>query len=181
MKKKESVIELVSIKVTRWIGTPQSILVHSVFFIIVFGLYLVGVNFDKILLILTTAVSLEAIYLALFIQMTVNRNTLSLEEVGDDIEDIQENVEDLEDNFDEIQEDVEGLESNISTLAENVEDISDDVGEIAGSEGTAPKSSDETLTSIQKDITTVAAHLKQLEREITSIQSALLSNKPVRK
>ena len=40
--------------------------------------------------LLTTAVSLEAIYLSIFIQMTVNRNTQSLEEVEEDIEGIQD-------------------------------------------------------------------------------------------
>ncbi|MEK7616618.1 MAG: hypothetical protein AAB414_01025, partial [Patescibacteria group bacterium] len=43
-----------------------------------------------------TWLSIEAIYLAIFIQMTVNRNTQSLEEVEEDIEDIQEEVSEEE-------------------------------------------------------------------------------------
>ena len=79
-------------KLTRWIGTTESIWVHTSLFIVSFLFILAGVRTDTILLILTTAVSLEAIYLAIFIQMTVNRNTESLEEVEEDIEEIQEDV-----------------------------------------------------------------------------------------
>ncbi len=87
---KLSSLEKASIKLTDWVGTPYSLIGHSIFFVGIFVLYLFGLSTDKILLILTTAVSLEAIYLSIFIQMTVNRNTESLEEVEEDIEDIQE-------------------------------------------------------------------------------------------
>jgi peptidoglycan hydrolase CwlO-like protein len=64
------------------------------------------------LLVLTTAVSLEAIYLALFIQMTVNKNTKSLADVEEDIEEIAVDVEGIEKDIDEIQEDVEEIEKD---------------------------------------------------------------------
>jgi low affinity Fe/Cu permease len=51
-------------------------------------------------------VSLEAIYLAIFIQMTVNQNTQSLREVEVDIDEIQENIDEIQEDVDEIQEDV---------------------------------------------------------------------------
>lgn len=105
-------LEKFSLKLTNWVGTPQSILLHSLFFIGIFALYFFGVNLDSILLILTTAVSLEAIYLAILIQMTVNRNTKSLEEVEADIDEIQEDMEDLEEDIDEIQEDVEEIQED---------------------------------------------------------------------
>jgi uncharacterized membrane protein len=104
MGKKEKTInnlEKVSVKITNWVGTPQSIIAHTIFFLIMFALYFIGVSVDKILLVLTTAVSLEAIYLAIFIQMTVNRNTESLEEFSEDIEDIQEDVEDISEDIEE--------------------------------------------------------------------------------
>jgi len=97
-------------KITHWIGSPQSILVHTLFFIGIFGLRLVGVSSDEILLILTTLVSLEAIYLAIFIQMTVNKQSVELEEVSEDIEEIQEDIEGIEEDIDEIQEDVEEIQ-----------------------------------------------------------------------
>jgi cell division protein FtsL len=68
------------------------------------------VTIDKILLILTTAVSLEAIYLAIFIQMTVNRNTQSIEDIEEDIEDIQEDVEELSEDVEDISEDIDAIQ-----------------------------------------------------------------------
>lgn len=103
-------LETLSIKLTDWVGTPRSVIIHSIFFIAIFGLNLFNVTFDKILLILTTAVSLEAIYLAIFIQMTVNRNTKSLEEVEADIDEIQEGVEELEGEVEDISEDIEEMQ-----------------------------------------------------------------------
>lgn len=114
-------IEDLPITITDWIGSTQSLLAHTVFFILVFVLYFLGFDLDKLLLILTTIVSLEAIYLAIFIQMTVNRNTQSLEEVEEDIDEIQEDVEGMEKDLDEIQEDVEGLEKDLDEIQEDID------------------------------------------------------------
>ncbi len=89
-------LEKVSIKITKWIGTPFSIIIHTVIFMLFTYLIISGFDFNKVILIWNTSVSLEAIYLALFIQMTVNRNTESLEEVEEDIEDIQEEASEEE-------------------------------------------------------------------------------------
>ncbi len=99
-KKKTPFLERFSLQITDWIGTPYSLVVHTIIFIGIFALRWFGKSMEEILLILTTAVSLEAIYLAILIQMTVNRNTASLESVEEDIEDIQEDVEDLEEEID---------------------------------------------------------------------------------
>jgi low affinity Fe/Cu permease len=92
IEKKLNFLEEVSIKLTKWVGTPYSLIAHSFLFVGIFALRYFNFTTDQILLLLTTAVSLEAIYLALFIQMTVNRNTESLQDVEEDIEDIQEDV-----------------------------------------------------------------------------------------
>lgn len=91
-------LEKISFKLTDWVGTPASLILHTLFFAGIFALRKFGITTDYLLLILTTAVSLEAIYLSIFIQMTVNRNTESLEEVEEDIEDIQEDVDEDEQN-----------------------------------------------------------------------------------
>ena len=83
-------LERVSFKVIRWIGTPFSVIFHTLIFMAIPSLGFLGFDLRSILLIFTTWLSIEAIYLAIFIQMTVNRNTQSLEEVEEDIEDIQE-------------------------------------------------------------------------------------------
>ena len=103
VKKNMNKLEKISANMTNWIGTPYSILLHTILFMGIFVLYFFGIGIDSILLILTTVVSLEAIYLAIFIQMTVNKNTKSLEEVEEDIEEIQEDVEDLEEDLEVVQ------------------------------------------------------------------------------
>lgn len=112
-KKKQSnqKLEQLSIAFTNWIGTTQSLVFHTIFFIGSLSLALIGFNTDQILLVLTTVVSLEAIYLSIFIQMTVNRNTKSLEEVEADIDEIQEDVEGLEEDVEEISTDIDEIQA----------------------------------------------------------------------
>ena len=117
-------IKNVPYKAIDWIGSTLSLLVHTVIFIAIFGLRYFGISWDEILLVLTTAVSLEAIYLAIFIQMSVNKTTQSLQDVEEDIEEIQKDVG-------EIQEDVQDLGEDVVSLQENVEDISEDIDEIS--------------------------------------------------
>jgi uncharacterized membrane protein len=100
-----SVLERSTEKFTYLIGTPTSIIIHTIFFIGIFVLVKFGLSVDDVLLVLTTAVSLEAIYLAIFIQMSVNRTTHHIADVKEDIGEIQEDVEDL-------QEDVDSLETS---------------------------------------------------------------------
>ena len=93
-------------KFTHWVGSISSLIVHTIIFVVSFLLGILGVPWDSILLILTTIVSLEAIYLAIFIQMSVNRNTQSLALVEEDIDEIQGDVDEIQEDIDEIQEDV---------------------------------------------------------------------------
>ena len=97
---------------TRWIGSPVSLVFHTLLFAATFVAGFLGIDWDEILLVLTTAVSLEAIYLAIFIQMSVNRTTESLREVEADIDEIQEDVDEIQEDIDEIQEDVEEIQED---------------------------------------------------------------------
>jgi len=110
-------------KLTYWIGSPQSIVFHTLFFIGIFCLRFFDFASSDILLILTTIVSLEAIYLSIFIQMTVNRQSEELEEVSEDIEEIQEDVGEIQKDVDEIQEDVDEIQEDIEEI-ENDKKIS---------------------------------------------------------
>lgn len=93
-QKKRSPLEKFSIRATRWIGTTQSLIVHTILFIS--GFIAVPIfGFDRVMLIVTTAVSLEAIYLALFIQMTVNRQQEHIDNISEDVDDILEDTESL--------------------------------------------------------------------------------------
>ncbi|MCR4260988.1 MAG: hypothetical protein NUV96_01465 [Candidatus Colwellbacteria bacterium] len=137
----KNVVDL-PVKITDWIGSNSSIVFHSIFFIGIFALRIFHYTTNDILLILTTAVSLEAIYLAIFIQMTVNRNTQSLEEVEEDIEEITGGVTDMEKDIDSIQEDIDKLEdedakdhvhssNTISTLNKIENDLQNLIDEIS--------------------------------------------------
>jgi len=107
-------LQKISLALTNWVGTPASVVVHTILFAASFGSLFFGISLNDVLLVLTTIVSLEAIYLAIFIQMTVNRHTEHLEEVGADIEDIQEEVEDLGEDVEEISEDIEKIQEEQS-------------------------------------------------------------------
>ena len=103
----ESLLEYVSMRATRSIGSTGSLVFHTAMFIVSFLLYFFGVPFNTILLVLTTIVSLEAIYLSIFIQMSVNRQAKQLEEVSEDVEEIQEDVDEIQEDVEDIQEDDE--------------------------------------------------------------------------
>jgi len=106
----------ISDKAMNWVGSVGSLTVHTILFVGSFSLVFFGITIDKILLVVTTIVSLEAIYMAIFIQMAINQNTASLEEVGEDIEEIQKDVDDIQKDVDEIQKDVDEIEKDDEQL-----------------------------------------------------------------
>jgi len=138
-------------KATRWIGSLQSLFVHTCIFIACFLLVLFGIDFEKVLLVLTTLVSLEAIYLAIFIQMSVNKNTKDIEEIQEDVEDIQEEIEDIGEDVEEIQKDVDEIQEDI----EEIEEDSAEDQKIEQKEATAIDAIQKILTDLQKEIETL--------------------------
>ena len=114
-------------RATAHIGSAPSLVVHTIVFIMVLSLPFFGVNLETALLLLTTAVSLEAIYLALFIQMSINRNTAQLEAVEEDLEEIQEEVGEIGEDVEEMQKDVDEISEDIEEIQEDVEEMSEDV------------------------------------------------------
>lgn len=134
-KKKRITLEQRAERTTQWIGSLPSLAVHTALFIVSFAIPLLGfASFDRMLLVLTTVLSLEAIYLAIFIQMSVNKNTA-------DIEDIQEDIDEIQEDIDEIQEDVEEIED--TQVAESQHDTE---------ETKMLATIQETLSRLQKDI-----------------------------
>lgn len=96
-------------------------------FLTAFLLPLFGwVNFDKMLLVLTTVLSLEAIYLAIFIQMSVNRSHEHIEDLKEDVTEIQEDIEDIQEDIEEISEDIDEISGDIDEIQEDIEDIAED-------------------------------------------------------
>lgn len=124
-------IEKLAIRATTWIGSTSSLVVHTILFITSFLLIFFGFEADKVLLVLTTIVSLEAIYLSIFIQMSVNRSNRRLVAVRKDLEEIHEEVEEISEDVEGIQADVEHIEEDIGEIQKDVEEIQGDVDEIS--------------------------------------------------
>lgn len=181
-KKMSKKIDSFAEKATLWIGSPLSLILHTILFAIVLSLPFFGFALEKALLILTTAVSLEAIYLALFIQMSINRNTAQLEaveedlediqedveEIGEDMEEIQKDVEEISEDIEEISEDVEGIEKNVKEISEDVEEIQEDVAELEESADSELAREQKTDGEQQERITKIENLLAELKKEILS-------------
>ncbi len=127
IQKQETFFEQVAFDVAKNIGSATSLIVHTILFVGIFSLRWFGLGVEQILLILTTIVSLEAIYMSIFIQMTVNRQAEELTAVQEDIEDISEDIEGIQEEVKEIGEDVDEISEDIEDIQEDVEEISEDI------------------------------------------------------
>jgi peptidoglycan hydrolase CwlO-like protein len=152
-KNKLPTVEHIAMRATEWIGSIGSLLIHSLLFLGAFVFVVFGYSLEKILLVLTTLVSLEAIYLAIFIQMTVNRNTESLEEVEEDIGEIQKDVDEIQEDVDEIQKDVDEIQEDVDEV---VEDVKEDDAESAA-----------TKQAMEK----ITADLQRLLKDVEALQN----------
>ena len=154
----QSDIEKTALKITKAVGSPPSIIVHSILFLSSFALAFAGfVDFDRMLLVLTTIVSLEAIYLAIFIQMTINYQGQAIAEVSEDVEEIQEDVG-------EIQEDVEELQEDIEEIGEDVEDMVEEEESEEAAEERRKMEQKQTLDTIQDDLKRLLADIERLNK-----------------
>lgn len=155
--------------VTTWIGSRSSLILHTLVFISFFLAVLFHVfTLETMLLVLTTAVSLEAIYLAIFIQMTVNRNTQSLREVEEDIDEIQEDVEELGEDLDEIQEDIGEIQEDVEEMSEDIDEIQEDVEELNEEEQAAEDKAQATRVAASE-----AELLEKLSRDVAQLLTDL--------
>lgn len=166
VKKQEpqSKFELAAVKFTNWVGSTSSLVVHTIAFIASFILVVFGVALDKVLLVLTTAVSLEAIYLAIFIQMTVNRNTASLEEVEEDIDEIQKDVDEIQEDVDEIEKDVDEIQKDVDEIEKDVDEIQEDVEDITEGETAEELADRKTRESLDNIESTLAKLIDEIEK-----------------
>ncbi|MDE1965955.1 MAG: DUF1003 domain-containing protein [Patescibacteria group bacterium] len=140
-------------RIITWVGSIPSLMLHTFIFVVFFALSFAGfLSWDLMFLILTTVVSLEAIYLAIFIQMTVNRQAKSLREVEADVDEIQEDIDEIQEDIDEIQEDVE--------------EMSEDIGEMTDDEREAERKKRQmvTLEALTADVKRLLADLEELKK-----------------
>ncbi|MEJ0053167.1 MAG: hypothetical protein WDN10_00360 [bacterium] len=141
--------------VTTWIGSTLSFTLHTLAFLCAFLIGLSGIaSWNTVLLVLTTVVSLEAIYLSIFIQMTVNRQSEELAEVSEDVEDIQEDIDEIQEDMDEVQKDVDEIQGDIGEIQEDVEDFTEEK---------APAPEVVTLEQLTIDVRRVLADLEALK------------------
>ncbi len=154
-----------ALAITRWIGSPISLVVHTVFFAGIFYTGFSGVlPPDFVFAITTNILSIEAIYLAIFIQMTINYQAQALAEVEQDIDEIQEDVQEMQEDVGEIQEDVEEISEDVDELQEDVEEMSEE-------EVTEEKRKTEQRETLES----IVEHMQKLLQDIEHLK---LTRKP---
>lgn len=155
-------------RITTWVGSSASLALHTLLFCASFAAAATGrVSWDTMLLVLTTLVSLEAIYLSILIQMTVNRHAEELAEVSEDVEDIQEDIEEISHDVDEIQKDVDEIQEDVDEIQEDMDEIQEDVEEMTEDDTAAEQHEQRQLVAIEqltKDVKRLLADLEQLKK-----------------
>ncbi|MCT3906695.1 DUF1003 domain-containing protein [Elizabethkingia anophelis] len=165
---KLSTLEKIANGAMWWIGSIPSLIAHTIFFIISFALPILGiVDFDKMLLVLTTVVSLEAIYLAIFIQMSVNRSSENIEDLKEDVEIIQEDIDEIQEDIEEIQEDIDEIQEDVEEIQEDVEEISEDDDDNGRARAVMLKSK---VSSNKSDIKILKDKIAELESLIENLK-----------
>lgn len=143
------------------IGSVSSLIIHTIVFAASFLLTAFRiVPLDLMLLVLTTVLSLEAIYLAIFIQMTVNRHAEELRDVSEGVEDLQEDIEEISQDVDEIQKDVDEIQEDVGEIQEDVEEINDE-------EATEEQQEEKQTAAIEqltRDVRRLLDDLEQLKK-----------------
>jgi methyl-accepting chemotaxis protein len=141
-------IQKTALAITRWIGSPASIIVHTIAFIAGFVAIWVGlVEWNQMLLFVTTLVSLEAIYLSIFIQLSINYTTEAVADISEDVEEIQEDIGEIQEDVEDISEDVEEMSE------EEAEDEADDAAQ------------KKTLADIQSDLRKLMSDIEKLQQK----------------
>ncbi len=163
-QKRARALERTAVAATRWIGSTRSLIVHTIVFGTAFVIPLFGVPLDRVLLVLTPLLSLEAIYLAIFIQMSVNKNTADIEEIQEDIEGIEEDIEEIGEDVEEIQKDVDEIQTDVDEIQEDIEDIEEEHERDNKEDEKIEKKEFEALAAIQDILTKLQKEIEQLKK-----------------
>lgn len=97
MKKKQKPTFLE--KFLHWIGTPQSLIVHTIIFVLSL---IASVFSERAMNAFTMLLSVEAIYMGILIQMTVNKSHKEIKGIGEDVEELSDDVEDILEDTEEL-------------------------------------------------------------------------------
>ena len=171
IQKIPTAIDKFSDKAIAWIGSIQSLIVHTIFFVVSFGLSIFDlVGFDKMLLVLTTVVSLEAIYLAIFIQMSVNKSHEHIEDLKEDVTEIQEDIEYIQEDIEEISEDIEEISEDIDDIQEDIEDIAEDEDDEDHNERAKNVMLKSNVSSNKNDIKALREMISNLQQQLEDLK-----------
>lgn len=116
-----TILDKTSDLITRWLGSTASLIAHTIFFVGIFGLKFIGYSVTDIFLILTTAVSLEAIYLAVFIQRAVNKQGEALDRAVNKI--LQNTAENIEDPLDMVVDEIRKISRSSLKRLKKIEGV----------------------------------------------------------
>lgn len=156
-------------KITIGVGSVASLVIHTILF---FVILLIGfahiLSWDIVLLVLTTGVSLEAIYLAIFIQMSVNHQSKVIKDVEQDVDEIKVDVDEIQEDVGEIQEDVDEIQEDVDEIQKDIDSIEEDVDEIQEDdeqESEEKKEYRETLATISSDLQKLLEDIEKLKKK----------------
>lgn len=156
-------------KITTGVGSVPSLIAHTVLF---FLTLLIGalhiLSWDIVLLVLTTGVSLEAIYLAIFIQMSVNHQSKVIKDVEQDVDEIKIDVDEIQEDVGEIQEDVDEIQEDVDEIQKDIDSIEEDVDEIQEDdqqESEEKREYRETLATISSDLQKLLEDIEKLKKK----------------
>ncbi|PZU85878.1 MAG: hypothetical protein DI529_09425 [Chryseobacterium sp.] len=170
-EKRLSVLEKIANGIIWWVGSIQSLVFHTIFFIVSFALPIFNiVEFEHMLLVLTTVVSLEAIYLAIFIQMSVNKSSEHIEDLKEDVNEIQEDIDEIQEDIEEIQEDIDEIQEDVEEIQEDVEEINEDDEEEDHSERARTVMLKSKVSSNKNDIKNLKDKIRELENLIENLK-----------
>ncbi|MGV4413277.1 DUF1003 domain-containing protein [Chryseobacterium sp. T1] len=166
-----TVLEKIANGIMWWIGSIPSLVVHTVFFVLCFALPVFRlVDWDHMLLVLTTLLSLEAIYLAIFIQMSVNKSSVQIVEIQEDIDEIQEDIEEISEDIEEISEDIEEINEDIDEIQEDIEEINEDEDDEDHSDRARTVMLKSKVSTNRNEIKQLRDKIKELENLIDKIR-----------
>ncbi len=166
-----SALERIANGIIWWVGSIPSLILHTIFFIVSFALPAFGlVDFDKMLLVLTTVVSLEAIYLAIFIQMSVNKSSEHIEDLKEDVNEIQEDIDEIQEDIEEISEDLDEISEDIDEIQEDIEEINEDEDDEDHSERARTVMLKSKVTNNKNDIRNLKDKIAELENLIETLK-----------
>jgi uncharacterized membrane protein len=118
----DEVLEYLSTNIPRLMGSMNSLIIHTILFLLSYLLIFLGFNEEKIFDLLTNIVSLEAIYLSIFLLMSGNLQLKKLHDVATNVHDVATNVKEIQEDVDEIQDDIDEIQEDIDEIQEDQED-----------------------------------------------------------